>query len=59
MQANLPVAIGRSDEVRLYDNTDPDGPHRKAEAAVMMDGMWRAAKDLPDWAKAAIAGTRP
>ncbi len=54
--ANLPAAIGKSHEARLYDNTDPDGPHR--EAAVMMDGMWRAAEDLPGWAEAAIAHTR-
>ena len=56
-QANLPAATGRADEVRLYDNTDPDGPHR--EAAVLMDGMWWAAEDLPGWAEAAIARARP
>lgn len=52
-QANLPAAIVRSDEVRLYDNTDPDRPHR--EVAVMTDGMRWAAEDLPGWAQAAIA----
>ena len=52
-QANLPAAIVRSDEVRLYDNTDPDRPHR--EVAVMTDGKRWAAEDLPGWAQAAIA----
>ena len=26
--ARLPAAIERSDETRLYDNSDPDQPHR-------------------------------
>ena len=55
-QANLPAAIARPDEARLYDNTDPDRPHR--EVAVMMDGMRWAVEDLPGWAEAAIARTR-
>ena len=54
-QANLPAAIVRSDEVRLYDNTDPDRPHR--EVAVMTDAMRWVAEDLPGWAEAAIART--
>jgi len=55
--ANLPAAIGRSDEVRLYDNSDPDLPHRKT--AVLADDTWWTAEILPDWAAAAIARVPP
>ena len=34
--SNLPKAIGHSDEVLLYDNTDPDLPHR--EVAIFSSG---------------------
>ena len=50
--ANLPAAIARSDEARLYDNTDPDRPHR--EIAILAAGTWWIDEDLPDWAAAAV-----
>ncbi len=50
--ANLPAAIARSDEARLYDNTDPDRPHR--EVAILAAGTWWIDEDLPDWAAAAV-----
>ena len=53
-QANLPVAIARSDEARLYDNTDPDRPHR--EVAVRTGAAWWTSERLSGWAEAAIAG---
>ncbi len=54
---NLPVAIARADEVLLYDNTDPDLPHR--EVAIFMAGTWWTAEVLPDWAAAAVAAVPP
>ena len=52
-QASLPTAICRSDEVRLYDNTNPEHPHR--EIAVMAGDVKWTAEELPGWAEAAIA----
>ena len=50
--ANLPAAIARSDEVRLYDNTDPDRPHR--EVALLAGANRWTAERLPGWATAAL-----
>ena len=55
--ARLPAAIERSDEARLYDNGDPDRPHR--EVAVLTAGTWWTAEALPDWAAAAVARVSP
>ena len=49
---NLPVAIARSDEARLYDNTDHNHPHR--EIATMVGTNWWTAECLPVWAETAI-----
>lgn len=43
--ANLPAAIVHANDAFPYDNTDPDRPHR--EIAILKDGAWRVAKDLP------------
>ncbi len=51
--ANLPAAMARADEVLLYDNTDPDRPHR--EVAILMDGVRWVAGAVPDWAAAVLA----
>ena len=50
---NLPAAIALADEVRLYDNTDPDRPHR--EVVILRDGAWWAAETVPGWAAVALA----
>ena len=51
--ANLPAAITRADEALLYDNTDPDRPHR--EVAILKDGVRWVAGTVPGWAAAALA----
>lgn len=53
-QGQLPTAIAVADEVRLYDNGNPDRPFR--EVAVLRDGAWWIAEHVPDWA-AAVART--
>ena len=53
--ANLPAAIARSDEAHLYDNSDPDNPHR--EVAILSGDTWWTAENLPDWAVPAVART--
>ena len=50
--AHLPAAIARSDETRLYDNTDPDRPHR--EIALLMGANRWTGESLPGWATAAL-----
>lgn len=55
--ANLPAAIARADEAMLYDNTDPDRPHR--EVAILKDGAWWVAKAVPGWAAEALARIGP
>ena len=50
--AHLPAAIARSDGARLYDNTDPDRPHR--EIAILLGANRWTAERLPDWATAAL-----
>ena len=50
--AHLPAAIARSDEVRLYDNSDPDRPHR--EVAILMGATRWTGERLPGWAAAAL-----
>ena len=52
-QANLPAAIARADETRLYDNTNPDRPHREV-AVIAGDALWTAER-LAGWAAAVIA----
>ncbi len=52
--ANLPAAIALTDEALLYDNTDPDRPHR--EVAILKDGVWWVDVAVPDWADAALVG---
>ena len=51
--ANLPAAMARADDALLYDNTDPDRPHR--EVAILRDGVWWVARAAPDWVAAALA----
>ena len=50
--AHLPAAIARSDEARLYDNTDPDRPH--CEVAILMGATRWTGERLPGWAAAAL-----
>ena len=50
--AHLPAAIARSDEARLYDNTDSDHPHR--EIAILNGATRWTAERLPGWATAAL-----
>ena len=51
-RANVPAAIGRADEVYLYDNASPDWPHREV-AAFRGETLWIGAA-VPDWAIAAL-----
>lgn len=51
--ANLPAAMARADLTLLYDNTDPDRPHR--EVAILGDGARWIAGPVPGWAAAALA----
>ena len=51
--ANLLVAMARADLTVLYDNTDPDRPHR--EVAILGDGTRWIAATVPGWATAALA----
>ena len=51
--ANLPDAMARADEALLYDNSDPDRPHR--EVAILRDGIWWVSRAAPGWAAAALA----
>ena len=53
--ASLPAAIARAHEAMLYDNTDPDRPHR--EVAILRDGAWWIAGTVPGWAAMALART--
>ena len=50
--ANLPAALVLADEALLYDNTDPDRPHR--EVAILKDGAWWVAEAVPDWTAEAL-----
>lgn len=52
-QANLPAAVARVHEARLYDNTNPDRLYR--EVAVFDGAAWWTAERLPSWAAAAVA----
>ena len=47
------LCIVRTDDAFLYDNTDPDRPHR--EVAILKDGAWWVAKAVPGWAADALA----
>ena len=55
--ANLPAAMERADVVLLYDNTDPDRPHR--EVAILREGVWWTAETIPGWAVTALAHATP
>ena len=55
--ANLPTAMVRADMTLLYDNTDPDRPHR--EVAILGEGRWWIAEAVPDWAIEALAQVKP
>ena len=50
---NLPSAMAQADLTLLYDNTDPDRPHR--EVAILGDGTRWTAGALPGWAVEALA----
>lgn len=50
--ANLPAAMAPADLTVLYDNTDPDRPHR--EVAILGDGTRWIAKGVPGWAGSAL-----
>ena len=45
--ANLPAAIGRSDETRIYDNASPENPHR--EIAILTPVSQWIAENPPPW----------
>ena len=45
--ANLPEAMTRSDEARLYDNGSPDDPCR--EAAILTRNAYRFVENPPNW----------
>ncbi|MCY4007375.1 MAG: hypothetical protein OXE84_11240 [Rhodobacteraceae bacterium] len=51
--ANLPRAMVRADLSVLYDNTDPDRPHR--EVAILGNGTRWIAGAVPGWAVAVLA----
>ena len=53
--ANLPTAIARSDEVFVYDNSNPDQPHR--EVAILREGAWWIAERVPGWAAQTLSRT--
>ncbi len=50
--ANLPAALALADLALLYDNSDPDWPHR--EVAIFGDGARWMADNVPGWAAAAL-----
>ena len=50
--ANLPAAIARSDEARLYDNCNSDEPYR--EVAVLAGTTRRFSENLPRWVRAVV-----
>ena len=53
--ANLPAAMARADLTVLYDNTDPDRPHR--EVVILGETTSWIAEAIPAWAVAAVART--
>ena len=53
--ASLSAAIARAHEAMLYENTDPDRPHR--EVAILRDGAWWVAGTVPGWVAMALART--
>ena len=54
--ANLPAALALADLALLYDNTDPDWPHR--EVAILKDGVWWVARFVPGWSDVALLHRR-
>ena len=44
---NLPAAVARSDETRIYDNASPENPHR--EVAILTPGSRWIAENPPPW----------
>lgn len=53
--ANLPAAISLSDVAMLYNNADPDRPHR--EVAVLGETILWIAEAVPTWTTTALART--
>ena len=51
--ANLPAAMARADQTLLYDNANPDRPHR--EVAILGNGTGWIAEAVPGWAVDALA----
>ena len=51
-RANLPAAIARAEDVYLYDNTNPDWPHREV-AILTAETRWVGVA-VPDWVEAAL-----
>ena len=47
------AASARSDEARLYDNSNHDMPHR--EVAIFTADLRWTAEQLPDWASASLS----
>ena len=44
---NLPAAVARSDETRIYDNASPENPHREV-AILTPESRW-VAESSPPW----------
>ena len=44
---NLPAAVARSDETRIYDNASPENPHR--EVAILTPRSRWIAENPPPW----------
>lgn len=55
--ANLPVAMAWADLILLYDNTDPDRPHR--EVAILGDRTRWITGAVPGWAAKALVWAEP
>ena len=53
--ANLPAAVARSDETRIYDNASPENPHREV-AILTPESQW-IAENPPPWLD--LAALRP
>ena len=45
--ANLPAAVARSDDTRIYDNASPENPHREV-ATLTPESKW-IAENPPPW----------
>ena len=54
-QVNLSAAIACADEAVLYDNTDPDRPHR--EVAILTDGIRGSPRPFPAGRRRLLPGS--